>query len=208
MELIVLTAGRATRLGSFAPAGCKALVRVHDRPMLANQLDVVEPDHTTVVCRSAHTRLLYGFDVLALPFDEGGGPARALQACVPLFGRDITGPVVVAYADTWFTELPHGKDWCGTHPAPGGRYWDVADDELLYRYVRPDVTLPVCVGLYRFDDLERLADAIGLATLASTEEVGMGPVVRRYGARFVDVPSWQDVGDPAALVAFKRGVIA
>lgn len=198
MNLVVLTAGRATRLGPDAPYGCKALTPINGRPIIERQMAAADADTVTIVARSEHRSLLteYGDVVIHDGFD---GPARALSAAI----RRVPTPVLAAYADTFFAEVPAGEDWCGTHEAQGGRYWDVADDDVVYRYVRPDRTVDVCVGLYRFDDHDRLTAALIRACSVPHHEVGMSGVVNRYGCRFVDVPSWQDIGDRDALARFK-----
>lgn len=197
MNLVVLTAGRATRLGSDAPHGCKAETPLDGRPIISRQIQAADPDTVTIVCRSEHQSLMRRWGTV-ITHDGYDGPARALCAAI----HHIDTPIVVAYADTFFTDLPDGQDWCGVHDAPGGRYWDVADDDVIYRYVRPDRTVSACVGLYRFDDHDRLTAALIRACAVPHHEVGMSGVVNRYRCRFVDVPSWQDIGDRDALARF------
>jgi hypothetical protein len=72
------------------------------------------------------------------------------------------------------------------------------------RQVPIDQVVTACIGLYRFSDLSKLRRALDVAIgITDGGEVGMAPVVTLYGSPFVPVVGWQDVGDPAALAAWR-----
>lgn len=198
MTTLLLSAGKATRLGDRAPKGCKALNEVDGQTMLDHWLSH-DPD-TVIACAPEHvTALPSGVDVVIV--QGGGGPAAALREALPY--ADF--PVTVAYADTWVKAVPDAEEFCGIAAAKGGRRWDVHHDSCItYRYVAPDVAALVCIGLYRFADHDRLAKALDVAIeMAGDGEAGMADVVNVYGLPFVPVLGWQDVGDPAALEAWR-----
>lgn len=202
MTLVLLSAGNATRLGNRAPQGCKALSRVGGRTMLSWWQAVDK--RPLVVCRTNHSKgwQFPSETVDTIACDEGGGPAVALRAALP----HVRGPVTVAYADTWVpaASIPDTTDWCGVGVGHGGRSWDVLDDGLLkYRPVKPRQMAVVAIGLYRFANVVRLAEAVDESIAEADGECGMAPVVNRYRCRFLPVVGWQDVGDVNALDQWK-----
>lgn len=206
MTTLLLSAGKATRLGDDAPGGCKALAVVGGKTMLGWWLDF---DPTlTLVCRSEHVPHLPTGLVDTITCDSGGGAAVAVQEALPF----ADGPVTVAYADTWVPAdcVPRGQDWCAVAAAAGGRRWDVVEGGLVaYTDVPAGDAALVCIGLYRFNDTPALAKALTEAiVLARLEgrEAGMADVVNIYGdgLSFRPVLGWQDVGDPHALSSWRR----
>lgn len=202
MTTLLLSAGNATRLGERAPGGCKAMTEVGGRTIIDWWSDV-DPG-LQVVCRREHAGVL---PTAANPVycDDGGGAAVAVKAALP-----TEGPVTVVYADTWLPswQVPKGVDWCAVAAASGGRKWDVVEDGLVaYRDVEPGEAALVCIGLYRFADVDRLEwalqEAIGMAQFFGGGEAGMADVVNAYGCTFRPVVGWQDVGDPRALSQWK-----
>ena len=201
MTTVLLSAGRASRLGDRAPGGCKALLDVGGRTMLDWWTDLA-PDGLVVVVRSEHVDLLPD-GVSRVVCDQGGGPAQALAAA--LVACDGDSPVTVAYADTWLPGLPPGDEWCAVAAAKGGRRWDVAEEGLLaYRDVDLGEVALVAVGAYRFGARWRLELALDfeLRQAPPDAEVGLAEVVNDLGLPFVPVLGWQDVGDETALASW------
>lgn len=197
MTALLLSAGRASRLGDMAPGGCKAMTVVGGRTMIDWWGDLLG-GRPTVVCRSEHLPVVPD-DVDTVICDEGGGPAVALASALP--ACDLAEPITVGFADTWLQRLPEGPAWCAVAAADPGRAWDVVDDGIVW-YGDPGETSLVCVGAYRFAEHHRLAQACAVAigdAYVRRGEAPMGAVVNAYGLPFVSVPCWQDVGDPGAL---------
>lgn len=204
MTGVLLAAGKATRLGQLAPHGCKALVKVGGETMLDHWRGHFG-DELLVVCRSEHADLLPD-DVRRVTCDTGGGPAVALAAALPQCGQ---GPTTVAYADTWVKYLPEGHEWCAVGAGAGGRSWDVVEDGLLaYRYVDFGEAALVGIGLFRFAELWRLELALDheirfAGVHAPGIEIGLADVANALNLPLAPALGWQDVGDPAALAAWR-----
>lgn len=198
MTAILLSAGKASRLGGLAPDGCKALVKVAGTTMLDHWAGVFDDD-LLVVVRSEHVPAMTGRGIDFVTCDSGGGPAVALRTGLALAVEDQ--PVTVIYADTWVPAwaVPVGDDWCAVAAAGGGRRWDtLVEGQLAYEWVDTDEVALVAVGLYRFSDPDRLAKCLA-AAIDDTDETGLAPVVNLYGSPMVPVVGWQDVGDPEAI---------
>lgn len=196
MTNIVLTAGRALRMGHLAPDGCKALVQFRGRPMIEWQLDVL--GEATIVCRSQHARQLSKYGPV-IPDDTTRGPAFALNAALH---APVDGPVTVVYADSFFDVLPSDDDWCGIGYGHGGRSWDVIrGNSIVYEEVPEGAEATVCVGMYRFADPWRLVRRVVGICARGTGSAGMPPILSGYPVPFVHIPSWRDVGTPEALAA-------
>lgn len=209
-RVVILTAGKATRVGELAPHGCKALVDLNGRPTIGWQIDALFKadllkEEPLIVCRSEHVDLLKD---LGRPIvnDRGFGAADALASALPY----CDGRTLVAYADTFFTEVPRESgDWVGTSRALGGRSWDVIrDGYVTYERVPAAWTAMVCVGLYSFTDPERLVEIIERLTtkhILSQPEMGLAPVLNVYRPwRQVDIASWKDVGTAEAIAAWSE----
>lgn len=205
---IILTAGNATRAGDRAPHGCKALVPLQGVPIIEWQLAALKRagvlEKPVIVCRSEHVELLdrYGFVV---PNDEGNGAAGALHSAAAFIDQSV----IVAYADTFFTDVPRETDWMGVAKAKGGRKWYVLHhdgdlDWLRYEDVPAGETVRVGVGLFHFYDHERLRRILDLVMDDSAGEVGMDKVANGYLLlRPRLISTWQDVGDVAAIERWK-----
>lgn len=197
MTAVLLSAGRATRLGGR----CKALVEVGGRTMIEHWSDRF--DDLLVVCRAEHVHDVQCQHAWVVPFDEGGGPARALDAALPHLTE--SGLLTVIYADTYVSApLPAGIDWTGVAAAQGGRPWYVAEHGGLdYRNTHPSEVVLAGVGLFRFSDLDRLRQCLHAALDGRDKEVGMDAVHNLYAAPFAVINGWQDVGTEEALTAWR-----
>ena len=203
MRSVILTAGKATRAGHYAPDGCKALVPLDGRPVLEWQLDVLGGD-PLIVCRSEHAPLLEKYGEVVTN-DACRGAGDALNSAL----RVVDEPIVVAYADTYFDAIPDGTDWVGVSEAKGGRRWyvilDLHDGRswVVYRDVPADQEVTVGVGLFAFSDVDRLRDItskFGTEHLWRGTEWGLDVVLNRYRCWTpVPIPSWRDVGDADAI---------
>ncbi len=84
------------------------------------------------------------------------------------------------------------------------------DGYVNYEHVAEGWTAKVCVGLYSFADLDRLAHIIGRLTVKhvrSMPDMGLGPVLNDYQPWSErQVPSWRDVGDREAIGRFPEVV--
>lgn len=194
MTAVLLSAGKASRLGDLAPTGCKALLEVRGKTMLDWWRDFFP--ELVIVCRSEHEPLL-PTSVDRVICDDGGGPAVALAAALPLC--DIE-PTTVIYADTWVAEIPKGDEWCGVGAATGPRVWDVVEGGLVAsREVGIDEAALVACGLYRFAEKWRLELALSHELIDAEGEVGLADVVNDLGLPMVPVFGWRDVGEPTGL---------
>lgn len=202
MTAVMLSAGKASRMGSLAPGGCKALVEVDGVTMFEHWAERF--DDLFLVCRSDNLGVLSARGMLPelVVTDEERGPAWAL-ACA-LNYVDTAEPVTVIYADTWLGgDPPQGDDWTAVAAAQGGRPWYVAEHGgLCYRNTHPTEVVLAGIGLFRFADHARLRRCLEVS-LSEEAEVGMGMVHNLYGAPFRPVSGWQDVGTPEALAAWR-----
>lgn len=203
---VILTAGKATRAGSYAPNGCKALVELDGRPVIEHQLDVLNAlGEPIIVCRSEHANALAKYGEVAIN-DVGRGAGDALDTAL----QWVNEPVVVAYADTWFDALPEGEDWIGVDVAPGGRAWYVVSPvhhSVAYVTVPEDEVALVGVGLFHFADIDRLrkiTGKFGTEWRWRGQEWGLDVVLNTYQTwRTVHIPSWRDVGSVEAIEAWE-----
>lgn len=194
---VILTAGRATRAGSLAPDGCKALVRLDDRPIIEWQLDCFTQE-PVIVARSEHAEMLVGYGDVVVN-DRCLGAGDALRSALKIIDDE---PITVVYADTFFTDIPDGSDWVGIGTGWGGRAWDIVydyDGDVRVSYTEATGETTVCVGLYSFADVKRLRDVVpywaGYHSKAVPSEWGLSWVVNDYpGLRWEPVPSWIDCG--------------
>lgn len=199
---VILTAGRATRAGSLAPDGCKALVRLEDRPIIEWQLACFTKE-PVIVARSEHAEMLAGYGDVVVN-DRCLGAGDALRSALAVLDDE---PISVVYADTFFTDIPEGSDWVGIGQGWGGRAWDIVYSlhgvpRVSYMEAHDETT--VCVGLYSFSDIKRLRDIVpywaGYHTKAVPSEWGLSWVVNDYhGLRWEPIPTWQDVGSIADI---------
>lgn len=204
MTVLLLSAGRATRLGDLAPSGCKAAMKVGDRTMIDWVWETFD-ERPVVVCRPEHGSVI-SKEIPTVTTDEGGGPAVAVAKALAAGAIEGEAPVTIIYADTWIPVwgIPHEPEFCGVAAGFAGRAWDVVEGgTVTYRHVTEAAL--VCIGLYRFTDSGALADAVGkaMANAEANAEVGMGDVVNAYGLPFVPVLGWQDTGDQLALARWR-----
>lgn len=196
---VILTAGRASRAGTHAPDGCKALVRLGGRPVIEWQLDCFNQE-PLIVARSEHAEWLVGYGDVVVN-DDCLGPGDALRSALTALDDE---PITVVYADTFFTDLPAGSDWVGIGVGWGGRPWDVVQQNGVVAYCDPAREATVCVGLYSFSDLRLLRDQVsywaGWHSKPGPHEWGLSWVVSHYPVqRWEPIPSWVDVGDVAGI---------
>lgn len=194
MNALILTAGRAQRLGHLAPRGCKVLAKVKGRSVLSRQLELLGGlvDSVTVVCRSAHLDLLRPYPVELVAHDLFDGPVGAIDAAEP------EGDTLIVYGDTLWERLPEEPEWIGIGYGRGGRKWDMAwPDGISYEWLDEGYEAAVCVGLYRLARPERLTGP------------SMPDALMRYGRLpRVLVKGWRDVGDVDAIASFGELVSA
>lgn len=210
---LILSAGKATRMGDAAPDGVKALVKVGGRTMIDRQAELVA-ERGWVPTLVTSTPVDAGVENIVVGPHAGPGHALALacQQVKVALGR----PVLVVYADTLWDagELPGIGDWIGTSTiVPSyARRWDVlsrATGKVAYRYAQPGEK--VCIGLYSFRYLRTVQAAAELAVRASSGgEVGMADVLAYYHHQVPAhrINGWVDVGDAEALARANGGVHA
>ena len=218
---VVLAGGRATRLGPLTAQMNKALVSVGQRPILGYQLEalrnydvndvtiVVSPgqvDQVSDFVHRSHAGLRQRINIVVQ--ETPLGPAHALGVGLRQT-LDHGGPIFVLMADTFFEPLElhdaRPDDWVGVEFPPTKRgwcYWDWKE------WVEGETeSHEVAVGLYRFNDRERLEDAVQSACMDSrgNGEYPMAPVLNAYGGlRRQRIASWHDVGDVKALSHARR----
>lgn len=198
--LVVLAAGPATRLdGAFKPS-----VVVGGRTMLDWQRRAAETDDVLLVQHVSQPRI-EGVRKLLLD-DRSGGPVQGLHAAL----EHINGPVLVAYADTWWATTPRGSNWVGVKRVRGGRVWDYVGYSALKEattwnrdMVGPQTRVKACVGLYAFSDLDAVRAACEDALDGATGEVHMIEMLRRYQGDMSlrPIPDWLDAGDHQSRLA-------
>lgn len=197
MSVVVLSAGKASRLGGI----CKALTDVKGRTAIDRQTEALG-EKPLLVVHSQHSRFVAerGFDFRVC--DEYGGPIRALKAALPF----VEFPLTVLFADTLFTRLPTGSDWVGYGYRKGGREWDTIEltpkGVFSARAWYPDDGFhAVAAGAYNFSDRDGL--------LAAVDEVpDDGPMAWLCNAYPFPLEAerllgWQDVGDFKAIARFE-----
>jgi len=200
---LILSAGRATRMGDAAPGGVKALARLGGRTVLERQVDMLVPrgwDPHLV------TREPVAAAVPNVVVGEHAGPGHALALALEQLPKGLGQPLLVVYADTlWdFHSLPGAGDWIGTsREIPSyRRRWDVVDaaGRVAYRFAKTGDR--VAVGLYSFRYLRTVQSAAAQAVRASIGgEVGMADVLAYYPRPVPPhrIDGWVDVGDADAL---------
>ena len=198
---VILTAGKATRAGEYAPDGCKALVRLDGKPVIEWQLDVLGGD-PIIVCRSEHAGMLNRYGQVVTN-DAGLGAADALASAVSVTDE----PIVVAYADTFFDAIPDGTDWVGVSRAEGGRSWYVIrDGYVAYEHVAAGWSAKVGVGLFAFGDtprVRRILDGVLRRAAMWQAEVGLDRLLNVYQPwREEHIASWRDVGSVETIEAW------
>lgn len=174
--------------------------------MLDWQIAAVGPGETWIVVRPEDEGMIADlYPDVSIVTAEPGGPGRALAAGLAAMPHDE--PVVVAFADSWFTDLPlHVADWIGVGMAEGPRYWDVLRDGVVrYEYVPAGFVRRACVGVYSFENPKLVSHiAQRWANTAGGAELPMGPILNAYRPKFaMPIGSWQDTGDMAALGEFR-----
>lgn len=197
---LLLTAGRASRLGDKAPHRCKALTPLAGRPIIEWQLDVL--GSATIVCRTEHADLLRQYGPVVTD-DEARGPGHSLGVGLRAVDDD---PVLVVYADTFFDRIPEGSDWVGVGLGHAGRSWDRVWPGGAVHYEFCTEPVVACVGLYAFSDtrwVRRKVDSLS-GYFHSKKEWGMPPVLNAYrNHRYEPIPGWQDIGDIPSLTQWR-----
>lgn len=192
MRAVILSAGRAYRLGSLAPRGCKVLAEVNGRTVLDRQLELLDGlvDEVTVVCRGAHPDLLENYPVRVVVTDRCDGPVGALRSAEP------EGDTLIVYGDTLWERLPDAPEWIGVARTSGGRRWDLVTVRgIRYQFLEEDQTALVCVGLYRVLHGEEIDGPTMGEALSAYWPMPLLPVV-----------GWQDVGDRESVASFREPI--
>lgn len=201
---IVVSTGLSTRLRGLAPDGCKSLTPLAGRTVLEHQMDVL--GDVTVVCRSAHEHMLRPYARTVVD-DSLCGSAVAVSKAL----EGVTGPVVVAYADTLFDAIPSGSDWVGVSTGQGGRKWyAIRDGHVEYEHVPEGWTAVVGVGLFAFSDpqrLKRIIDSRWNRMARFGEPLTMAPILNDYKPWMAErIESWRDVGTLDAVASYERAM--
>jgi len=198
--LMVLAGGPGSRIhGAFKPD-----LLVDGKRMVDWQRQAAKAEHEILVGHSRHAIPEKGMEMVWMS-GKSRGPAQGLQVAL---SRVVSGPLLVAYADTWWSHTPGGADWVGVCKTQGGRAWDWIGWEAINgktTWNRSDVpahtSVRACVGLYCFGDLDALHAAVDEAmTDIPGREVQMVDVLQRYepDMSVIDIPEWLDVGDSDA----------
>jgi len=192
---VILAAGKATRLGGenklLVEAGGVPVSRWHER--------LLRGIPTTIVTRSDQAAAVMDVATWAkvIAHDELDGPVGALKAYRST-ARHSEEETIVLFADTLLVPqpLPAGS-WVGVAPAPA-RVWDLPSP---WGWTRGKPYLPVCVGIYAFDNSRRLDDAI--ERLAVGPDVPFAKLLHAYALSSRlnqnNVRGWHDAGDRDAI---------
>lgn len=197
---MVLAGGPASRIGgAFKPA-----LVVDGQRMIDWQRQAAKADHEILVAHSEQHFPETGMEMVWMS-GKSRGPVQGLQVAL---SRLVAGPLLVAYADTWWSHTPGGFDWVGICKAQGGRVWDwigysaITGKTTWNRNEVPDHTsVRACVGLYCFGDIDALTAATDEAMRdIPGREVQMVDVIKRYEPDMspIEIPEWLDVGDTAS----------
>ena len=195
---VILAAGKSTRLGGAN----KLLVEAGGAPAHEWHERLLRGIPTTIITRSEDRAEVAAAatwaEVIAHPkFD---GPVGALSSYVEFYG-DRQEELLVLFGDTLLVPQPlPTKSWVGIALAPA-RVWDLPSP---WGWARGKIALPVCVGIYSFDQPERLKRAIGVV-MAQGEGADL-PMVKLLNEYRRDTPlsenlvrGWYDAGDAEAL---------
>lgn len=192
-NVVILAAGKSTRLNGYS----KLLVQAAGTTVLEWHMRALKGAIAGVVVRPNEAGVIYlsGWRGPIVETDDTRGPARALERY--LVDTGVQGPITVIYGDTVLPEIPSAPgSWVGVAEAPSYRVWDYHN---TVRWTRGATKGEVCIGLYRFDDAEKLHDTI--RSLRSSEMID---VLEAYGdMQPLVVEGWQDTGDFQALGNFK-----
>jgi hypothetical protein len=192
-NVVVLAAGKSTRLNGYS----KLLVQAAGTTVLEWHMRALKGALAGVVVRPGESGRVYlsGWRGPIVETDDTRGPARALERY--LVDTGVNGPITVVYGDTVLPELPNSPgSWVGVAEAPSRRVWDYHNG---IRWTRGATVGEVCIGLYHFDDAQRLHDVI--RSLRSSEMID---VLEAYGEmKPLIIEGWQDTGDFQALGNFK-----
>lgn len=197
---MVLAGGPSSRLqGAFKPS-----LVVDGRRMIDWQRRAARADHEILVANSEQHFPEMGMEMVWMS-GKSRGPVEGLQVAL---SRVLAGPLLVAYADTWWSHTPGGSDWVGVCRAQGGRVWDwVGHSSYTGKTtwnrgeMGAHTTVRACVGLYCFADLDALHVAVDEAMRDTPgREVQMIDVLDRYepDVSLIEIPEWLDVGDSDA----------
>jgi hypothetical protein len=198
MNAVILSAGRATRLGGInkltVSAGGRKVHEWHQRLLAGYTVAaVVDADSADEITSEAQ----WLDEVISHTAYDG--PAGALLAY--LDRHDDEGELIVLFADTLLRNLPNTRgNWVAMASAPS-RVWDYYEEG---EWRRGAPRIPVCVGLYQFDCTKCLQSTIqSLISTANTSEISLADVLSLYGITHqiqrIDVDDWQDAGDMTAI---------
>lgn len=220
--MMIVAGGEATRLGPLAAQMNKALVSVQQRPMIAHLMAravesnvdkvtiVVSPDsqgQVTKVLNRMGTELPWTITVQP----SARGPVDAIQYGLAVLDRGKMGDddqVIITFADSYFDSMPPGTDepnWVGVRSVkPGDRSWCYLDDlDTQWHDGIPALRTTAFIGVLQAS-VSSLRKVVSHVIYKHGNNVGMAPVLTELDVREVVFPSWQDVGDIAALAAARR----
>lgn len=192
---VILAAGKATRLGGenklLVEAGGVPVARWHER--------LLRGIPTTIVTRSDQAASVMDVATWAkvIAHDELDGPVGALKAYRSIV-RHPDEETIALFADTLLVPQPFpAGSWVGVAPAPA-RVWDLPSP---WGWTRGKPFLPVCVGIYAFDNPRRLDEAIADITVGPDVPFAQLLHVYALSSRLKENPvrGWHDAGDRDAI---------
>lgn len=217
-QLVILIAGKATRLAPLSFTLPKGLMTINQKPacfnMIADLATNEEVCDVTFVTSTANNLIVrefaeksFGGGYIKLNYviqDNPQGPLHAFQLCREL----ITKPTILLLGDTLCeTDLNYGYDWIGYKTISDNSHsrWCLiktnADEVVTDIIDKPDYTPEtnkVLIGLYYFTNPELLRNCLGKQYPKIRNELQLSSLISEYGKsqriKGMRINSWYDTG--------------
>ena len=216
MQLIILMAGKATRLAPLSYILPKGLMTINQKPACFNMIAdlirnvgeieitfVVSPTNEGIVKDFAY-KSFNNFKLSFVVQKNPQGPLHAFQLCKHL----INQPTLLLLGDTLCeTELDYSYDWIGYKTIDDNSHsrWCLiktdAEENMLEIIDKPDYTPETnkaLIGLYNFTDPQLLRQCLDKDYPKIRGELQLSSVINEYSRhrqiKGVRINSWYDTG--------------
>lgn len=195
---IVLSAGKATRMGSHAPDGVKAHADIGGGATILSNAKKQLKDMVAVVCACPP------FSSAGIKFGHINLPAHRTVADAVRLALQMTAGIsdnaLIVYGDTYWSETIPDEEFIGVSGCPNmDRPWDCVDQKTgMMQYRLPKIGEPVHIGMFRIDDTQKFIHCLEAPTVAQA-----------LNTYFLKLPlyrveSWYDCGDEVSLFRLRK----